>query len=121
MWKTVPAFGTFEPRHAENEVLQQLYAYGIAGLLMFVAVYGSLYRCIRRLSNHSVRLIVLCMLLFVLVRGMAEAEPFDLLLPLWMVVLLGTFADCLQKNHAAIETGSNPGFVSPFSAESSGA
>jgi hypothetical protein len=52
---------------------------------------------------------------------MAEAEPFDLLLPLWMVVLLGTFADCLQKNHPAIETGSNPAFVSPFSAESSGA
>jgi hypothetical protein len=51
---------------------------------------------------------------------MAEAEPFDLLLPLWMVVLLGTFADCLQ-NHPAIETGSNLGFVSPFSAESPGA
>jgi hypothetical protein len=125
MWKTVPSFGTFEPRHAENEVLQQLYAYGIAGLLLLVAVYSSLYRCIRRLANHPVRLIVLSMLVFVLVRGMAEAEPFDLLLPLWMVVLLSTFADCLRATYPAIETGSNPEFFEPsfdnVSTETSGA
>jgi exopolysaccharide production protein ExoQ len=34
MWKVVPAFGTFEARHAENEVLEQFYSYGIVGLVM---------------------------------------------------------------------------------------
>ena len=34
------------------------------------------------------RLVLRCFFLYILVRGLAEAEPFDLLLPLWGVVLL---------------------------------
>jgi exopolysaccharide production protein ExoQ len=87
MWNVVPVFGTFEARHAENEVLEQLYSYGAVGIVMLCAIYGSLYHSFRRLAPPRWRVIGLSMLLFVVVRGIAEAEPFDLLLPLWMVVL----------------------------------
>ena len=39
----VPAFGPFEPWHAHNELLQLFYSYGAVGILLFLAVYGSLY------------------------------------------------------------------------------
>ena len=34
VWKVIPPFGPdqFEPRHAHNELLQQFYAYGVAGI-----------------------------------------------------------------------------------------
>jgi len=54
MWKVIPLFGTFEARHAENELLQVFYCYGVAGVIMLFGVYGSLYRQSRRLSKaHS--------------------------------------------------------------------
>jgi O-antigen ligase len=88
MWKVVPVFGTFEARHAENEVLEQLYCYGMAGLVLLCGLYGSLYRKIRKRSGDAHRVIFIGLLLFVIVRGLAEAEPFDLLLPLWAIVLV---------------------------------
>jgi len=91
MWKIVPPFGPdrFEPRHAENELLQQFYAYGVAGIVMLAGLYGNLYRKIRRLQQGPVKIIFTSMIFFILVRGFAEAEPFDLLLPLWMIILIG--------------------------------
>jgi exopolysaccharide production protein ExoQ len=89
MWNVVPAFGTFEARHAENELLEQLYSYGIVGLVLLCGIYVSLYRGIRRFASPSWKAIGTSMMLFVVVRGVAEAEPFDLLLPLWMVVMFG--------------------------------
>ena len=88
MWKVAPPFGSdrFEARHAENEVLQQFYAYGVAGIAILVLLYGSLYRKIRKLSRGPLRVIFLSLMLFIVVRGLAEAEPFDLLLPLWSIV-----------------------------------
>jgi O-antigen ligase len=94
MWKVVPAFGTFEARHAENELLQQFYAYGVAGVVMLVGLYGSLYRQIRRLPQASLRLIFVSIVIFVVVRGFAEAEPFDLLLPLWAIVMITMLVNC---------------------------
>ncbi len=90
MWKVVPPFGSeqFEARHAENELLQQFYAYGSVGVALLFCLYGSLWWCIRKLNNRSERLILLTLLLYVLIRGLAEAEPFDLLLPLWVVTLV---------------------------------
>ena len=88
MWKVVPVFGTFEARHAENEVLEQLYCYGVAGLILLCGLYGSLYRKIRKRSGDAHRVIFIGLLLFVVVRGLAEADSFDLLLPLWAIVLV---------------------------------
>lgn len=90
MWKVMPPFGIdrFEARHAENELLQQLYAYGIVGSLLAVAVYLTLYRSLRRLADTRTRPLLKTLVLFILVRGLAEAEPFDLLLPSWLILLL---------------------------------
>jgi hypothetical protein len=41
-----------------------------------------------------VKVVFLSILLFVVVRGLAEAEPFDLLLPLWFIVLISTLVSC---------------------------
>lgn len=96
LWKIVPPFGPdrFEARHAENEVLQQLYVYGAMGLVMLAGLYSSVYRQIRKLPRSPVRVVFLSILLFVVARGLAEAEPFDLLLPLWFIVLIGTLMSC---------------------------
>ena len=92
MWKVVPAFGTFEARHAENEILQQLYAFGASGVVILCGIYGSLYRVIRVNRVAAEKLVFTCLLLFVVVRGLAEADPFDLLFPLWCVVLISVLA-----------------------------
>jgi O-antigen ligase len=98
MWKIVPPFGPdrFEVRHAENEVLQQFYAYGVAGVCILAGLYASLYRQFRRLPSGSPKIVLVSLLLFVIVRGLAEAEPFDLLLPLWAVVLFSLLAEQLR-------------------------
>jgi len=60
----------------------------VAGLIMLCALYGGLYRKIRKLSEGPRRMIFVGILIFVIIRGFAEAEPFDLLLPLWAIVLI---------------------------------
>ena len=94
MWKVVPPFGPekFEARHAENELLTQFYAFGMVGVCLLIGIYGSLYRQIRRLQG-PVKIVLLSLLLFVVVRGVAEAEPFDLLLPLWSIVLISLLVE----------------------------
>ena len=94
MWKVIPPFGPdrFEARHAENELLQQFYAYGVAGLALLAGVYGSLIAAIRRMNPGGPQIVLGSILVFVLVRGLAEAEPFDLLLPLWTTVLISVLA-----------------------------
>jgi exopolysaccharide production protein ExoQ len=90
MWKIAPPFGgdLFEARHAENELLQQFFAYGLCGILLLAGIYGSLYRQVRLIQNKSQRSLLVGILIYVVVRGLAEAEPFDLLLPLWLVTVL---------------------------------
>jgi O-antigen ligase len=91
VWKVIPPFGTeqFEARHAHNELLQQFYAYGAVGLALLVAIYGSVFRNLRRLVNSPVKTLFLGMLLFVVVRGLADTEVFDLSLPMWTIVMIG--------------------------------
>jgi exopolysaccharide production protein ExoQ len=93
-WRVVPPFGgqLFEARHAENELLQQLYAYGIAGLVVLLGIYVSLFRQLRKLGPVPARTVFLCFLAFLVVRGLAEADAFDMLLPLWTTVLISTLA-----------------------------
>jgi len=93
-WKVVPPFGdNFEARHAENELLQQFYAYGVLGILLLVGLYGSLFRQVRKLPQSPVRVLFLSLLLFIVIRGLAEADSFDLLLPLWASVLISLLAE----------------------------
>lgn len=90
VWKVIPPFGTFEARHAHNELLQQFYAYGAVGIALLVAIYGSVYKEIRHMAAGSIKTVFLALLLFVLVRGLADTEVFDLSLPLWTIVLIGS-------------------------------
>jgi O-antigen ligase len=96
MWKVAPPFGgdLFEARHAENELLQQFFAYGMAGVIMLAGVYGAFWRSVQRMCAGSERSILTSLLIYVLVRGFAEAEPFDLLLPVWLIT---TLLGCMQK------------------------
>jgi exopolysaccharide production protein ExoQ len=89
VWKVIPPFDEFEARHAHNELLQQFYVYGAVGVFMLVALYSSVWRQVRRLADPSLRVLLIGMLLFVIVRGFADTEPFDLSLPLWFIVIIG--------------------------------
>lgn len=84
----VPPFGTFVAWHAHNEVLQQFYAYGLFGVALLVALYGSFYRQIRRLSSAPQKTLFLGLLLFIVVRGLGDTERFDLSFPLWSIALI---------------------------------
>jgi hypothetical protein len=61
-------------------------------------LYSSLYRQLRRLSNKPLKMVFLSLLLFITVRGLAEAEPFDPLLPLWAIALFSFLVDQLTRN-----------------------
>lgn len=89
-WKVIPPFGPdqFEAAHAHNELLQQFYAYGLVGVCLFTGIYWSLYRHIHRLMRGPRRTFFLAFLLFVLVRGTADTERFDLSFPLWAIVMV---------------------------------
>ncbi len=103
-WKVVPPFGNefFEARHAENEVLQQIYAYGAIGLVILAGIYGSLFRQLRKLSPCALKIPSLCVLIYVVMRGLVEADAFDLLLPLWAIVLVSVIAD-RERNDLSIQ------------------
>lgn len=94
-WKVIPPFGPdqFEAAHAHNEMLQQFYAYGLVGIVMFIGIYSSIYRHIRRLAAGPVKTFFLAFLLFVLVRGIADTERFDLSLPLWAIVMISLLVE----------------------------
>ncbi len=46
-----PPFGTFQPWHAHNELVQQLFAYGLVGVLVVAGVYWAFYRQVRHSKN----------------------------------------------------------------------
>jgi O-antigen ligase len=89
-WKVIPPFGAdqFQAAHAHNELLQQFYAYGAVGVGIFFGLYGSLLLQIRRVATSRQRTFFLALLIFVLVRGLADTDRFDLSLPLWSVMIV---------------------------------
>ncbi len=105
MWKVFPPFGReqFEARHAENELLQQFFAYGFAGVLLLVGLYGSSFRRILRLPGGPSKAVLIGIMLYTIVRGFAEAEPFDLLLPLWMITLVSSMVDTALRDNAVFK------------------
>jgi O-antigen ligase len=84
----IPPFGDFEAWHAHNELLQQFYTYGVIGVVLLIGVYGSLYFYVRRTASPGCKTILTSLLLFVVIRGLADTENFDLSLPLWFIALL---------------------------------
>ena len=90
VWKVIPAFGMFEARHAHNELLQQFYSYGVVGVFIMICIYLSFYLQIRRVPDKPLRAYFLALLVFVLIRGVADTEICDLSLPLWAILLFTT-------------------------------
>ncbi len=103
IWKVIPPFGAdqFEAAHAHNELIQQFYAYGVAGVLLFVGIYFSMFRQIRRLPKGALRTFLVAFLIFVMVRGFADTERFDLSLPLWAIVMLSLVIEQVRDEQAA--------------------
>lgn len=114
MWKIAPSFGgeLFEARHAENELLQQFLSYGIAGIVMLVAIYGGLWRRVRMIRDPSERSVLLALVVFVIIRGVAEAEPFDLLLPIWMIATIVLQLDRSRESQFQFDFLATEGLVS---------
>jgi exopolysaccharide production protein ExoQ len=83
-----PSFNQFLPNHAHNELLQQLFAYGVVGLLVVVGVYWSFYRQVRSSRQSALRSFAMAVLILVLVRGLVDTDQFDLGFPLWLMTLL---------------------------------
>lgn len=113
VWKVIPPFGAdqFEAAHAHNELIQQFYAYGVVGVGLFIAIYSSLYRHIRRLAAGRFRTFCFAFLIFVLVRGFADTERFDLSLPLWAIVILSLL---IEQARAKQEEAATLMAVEPF-------
>lgn len=102
VWKVIPPFGVFEARHAHNELLQQFYAYGVIGVVILVCLYSSVFREIRKMQPGATKMLLFAILLFVLVRGAADTEAFDLSLPLWTIVLIGSTIANKAKREAVL-------------------
>jgi exopolysaccharide production protein ExoQ len=83
-----PSFNQFLPNHAHNELLQQMFAYGIVGLLVVIGVYLSFYRQIRSSRQSALRSFAMAVLILVLVRGLVDTDQFDLGFPLWLMTML---------------------------------
>jgi len=98
-WKVIPPFGAdqFQAAHAHNELLQQFYAYGVVGVGIFFGLYGSLLRQIRRVATSRQRTFFLALLIFVLVRGLADTDRFDLSLPLWSVIIVAWLTESARR------------------------
>jgi exopolysaccharide production protein ExoQ len=108
-WKVVPPFGieSFEARHAENEILQQFYAYGIAGVVLLAGVYGSIAQQLRRLAPGPEKLVFLAFLSFVVVRGLAVADAFDFLLPAWAIAMMSILIDRARAGQSVLQLASS--------------
>jgi exopolysaccharide production protein ExoQ len=104
----VPAFGTFEPWHAHNELLQLFYTYGIVGLLLFIVVYGSLYLQLHRLPRSSHKALFLGLLLFIAIRGLGDTDRFELTLPFWSIFLISSLLNMPQPASIRLAEPSTP-------------
>jgi O-antigen ligase len=84
----VPPLGNFAPMQAHNELLQQFFTYGIAGVIALIALYWSFYRQIRSTPASRFTTLAGALLVFAVVRGLVDTERFDLSYPLWLIALL---------------------------------
>ena len=90
----IPVLGTFEAVHAHNDLLQQFFEFGIAGVAIVLGVYWSFYRQTRKVPASEMRTLALAVLLFALVRGLTDSVQFGLSYPLW---LLAAFSICFAQ------------------------
>lgn len=83
-----PRFGTFQPWQAHDEWLQQLFAYGVIGLVIVIAIYLSFYQIIRTGRNTGMKSLATAILVLVLIRSLVDTDRFELCFPLWLMTML---------------------------------
>jgi exopolysaccharide production protein ExoQ len=83
-----PPVEDFQPWHAHNEWIQQLFAYGVVGVLVVVGVYLAFYRQVRFSKNTGLKSLAMAMFIMVLVRGLVDTDRFELGFPLWLMTML---------------------------------
>ena len=106
VWQVIPPYGPdqFEVRHAHNEMIQQFYSYGAMGVLLFCGIYTSFFLQVRKLPRSPLRSFLLSLLIFVLIRGVADTETFDLSLPMWMILLFSALMrEAGKENGIAVQ------------------
>jgi exopolysaccharide production protein ExoQ len=110
VWQVIPPFGPdqFEVRHAHNEIIQQFYAYGAMGVLLFCGIYTSFFLQVRKLARSPLRSFLFSLLIFVLIRGVADTESFDLSLPMWMILLFSVLMREARKEHCIVSEAQEP-------------
>jgi exopolysaccharide production protein ExoQ len=84
----IPPFGSFEAWHAHNEWIQQFYTYGILGVLLVGCLYASLLRQFLNTSDLALKARLVALWVFILIRGLADTENFDLSFPLWSIAII---------------------------------
>jgi exopolysaccharide production protein ExoQ len=94
----IPAFGSFEPWHAHNELLQEFFEYGAVGVVVTVALYVALISAAKRFAARTSAAIrgtarpygrlAFVVVLFAIVHGLTESVNFGLSIPLWLFAAL---------------------------------
>lgn len=84
----MPAFGSFQPWHAHNELLQQFFEFGLLGVAITIGAYVALLRCARRDRERSFGKLAWVIVIFCAIHGFADTANFGLSLPLWLFVAL---------------------------------
>ena len=82
-----PPFGGFLPVHAHNEMIQQFFAYGIAGIVVVSCLYWAFYRQVCISANTSLKALAMAILILALVRGLVDTDQFELGFPLWLMTV----------------------------------
>ena len=84
----VPPIGKFEAQQAHDELLQQFFSFGTIGVVLTIALYWIFFRQIRRADPSHLKTLAATLLLFALIRGLTDAQNFDLSFPLWLMAML---------------------------------
>jgi O-antigen ligase len=83
----VPPFGKFEAQQAHDELLQQFFSFGAVGVVLTIALYWLFFRQIRRARPSHLKTLGCSVLIFALIRGLTDAQNFDLNFPLWLMAM----------------------------------
>jgi O-antigen ligase len=74
--------------HGHNEWITQWFQLGAVGVVLTLSIYASYFWCFWRSPKAPQRQFGLSLLLYMLVEGLTIAEPFGLMFPLTMMLLL---------------------------------
>ncbi|HEY3930526.1 MAG TPA: O-antigen ligase family protein [Candidatus Koribacter sp.] len=87
----IPVLGDFEPWEAHNEVLQQFFCYGVAGLAIYLGLNVSLIRSTMRRRKSRMAVLAFAVIIFAVARGVLDTERFDVNFPLWLTTLFAIY------------------------------